>query len=89
MRRVYNAMKHGNWKSFKEECRKEGKHCGWTLERIREAHEKVAMDDIGRLGIAQEVLGKARTSCGGSSRQPTEWEVSLCCMFARIATVFR
>ena len=44
MRRVYNAMKHGNWESIREECRKEGKLCGWTFERTREAYEKVAMD---------------------------------------------
>ena len=48
------AMKHGNWESFKEECRKEGKLCEWTFERIREACEMVAMHDFGRLSIAQE-----------------------------------
>ena len=31
----------------------------WTFERTREAHEKVAMDDFGRLGIAQEILRKS------------------------------
>ena len=40
---------------FKEEYRKDGKFCEWTFERIREAYEKVAMDDIGRLGTAQEI----------------------------------
>ena len=54
MRRAYFAMKRGNWERFKEECRKEGKLCDWTFERNREAYEKVAMDDIGRLSIAQE-----------------------------------
>ena len=43
-------MKHGNWESFKEEYRKEGKLCERTFERIREASEKVTMDDVGRLG---------------------------------------
>ena len=55
MRRACIAMKHGNWESFEEECRKEGKLCQWTFERIPETYEKVAMDDIGRLGIAQEI----------------------------------
>ena len=87
MRRGYLAMKSGSWQSFKEEYRKEGKLCEWTFERIREACEKVAMDDIVRLGIAHEILRKTQTSCGGSSRQPTEWEESLCRTFARIATV--
>ena len=37
MRRACNAMKLGNWESFKKECRKEGQLCGcfggyWTLE---------------------------------------------------------
>ena len=59
MRRAYTRMKHGHWESFKEECRKEGKLCEWTFERIREAYEKVAMDDIGRLSIAQEIQRKS------------------------------
>ena len=57
MRRAYSAMKLGNWGSFKEECRKEG-NCEWTHERIQEAYDKVAMEDIGRLSIAQEILRK-------------------------------
>ena len=56
MRRAHLAMKPGNWESVKEEYRQEGEPCEWTFERIREACEKVAMDDIGRLGIAQEIL---------------------------------
>ena len=44
-----------NWECFKEECRKEGKLCEWTFERLREAYERVAMDDIGRLSVAQEI----------------------------------
>ena len=59
MRRAYSAMKHGKWESFEQECRKEGKLCEWTFERIREAYEKVAMDDIDRLSIAQEILRKS------------------------------
>ena len=58
MRRAYGAMKLGNWESFKEECRKEGMLCEWTFERNGEAFEKVAVDGIGRLGIAQEILRK-------------------------------
>ena len=54
MRRAYFAMKHGNWEDFKEEFWKEGKLCEWTSERICEACEKVAKDDIGRLGIMRK-----------------------------------
>ena len=32
MRRAYIATKHGNWWSYKEEYRKEGKLCEWTFE---------------------------------------------------------
>ena len=59
MRRAYSAMKLGNWESFKEERRKVGKLCEWTFKRLREACEKVAMDGIDRLGIAQEMLRKS------------------------------
>ena len=43
-------------RDFTEGYRKEGKSCEWTLERIREACEKVAKDEIGRLGIVQDIL---------------------------------
>ena len=59
MRRGYLAMKNGSWEEFKERYRKEGKSSEWTLERIREAYEKVAKDEIGRLGIVQEILRKS------------------------------
>ena len=39
---------------------------------IREAHEKVANDEIGRLGIVQQILRKSTASCGASSRQSME-----------------
>ena len=42
-----------------KEGRKEGKPFEWTLERIRETYEKVAMDDISRLGNAQDIQGKS------------------------------
>ena len=44
--------------AFEEECRKEGKLCEWTFQRLQEAYEKVAMDDIGLLNIAQEIKRK-------------------------------
>ena len=66
-------MRNGSWELFKEIYREEEKSSELTLERIREACEKVASDEIGRLGILQEIL--------------REWEVSPCRMFARIATV--
>ena len=58
------------------------------FERIREACEKVAMNDIGRLGIAQEILRKStdflRRIIAPVRRNGRE---SLCRTFARIATV--
>ena len=45
-------------RSLEKEGRKEGTLCGWTVERLREAYEKVAMDDIGRLSIAQDIFRK-------------------------------
>ena len=58
MRRAHIAMKHCKWESFKEEYRKEGKLCEWTFERFHEAYDKVAMEDIGRLSIAQDFSRK-------------------------------
>ena len=52
-------MENGVGEEFKERYRKEEKSSGWTLERTREAHKKVAKDEIGRLGIVQEILRKS------------------------------
>ena len=49
-------MRNGRWEEFKERYREEEKSSEWTLERIREAHEKVAKDELGRLGVVQEIL---------------------------------
>ena len=59
MRRAYNAQKSGNWEGFKEEFRKEGKLCEWTFQRLQEAYDKVALEDIDRLSIAKENLRKS------------------------------
>ena len=39
MRRAYNAKQLDNWESFKEEYRKEGQLCEWTIERLQEAYD--------------------------------------------------
>ena len=57
-RRAYSATKLGNCEIVKE-YRKEGKLCEWTSERIRKPYEKVAKDEIGRLGSVQEILRKS------------------------------
>ena len=46
-------MRNGSWEEFKDRYRKEEKSSEWTLERIREANEKVARDEIRRLEIAE------------------------------------
>ena len=58
-RRAYSAKKSGQWESFEEEYRKEGKLFECTFERLQEANDKVAMEDIGRLSIAQEIPRKS------------------------------
>ena len=59
LRLGYLAMKNGCWKDFVERYGKEGKSSEWTFERVREAYERVAKDEIGRLGIVQEILRKS------------------------------
>ena len=81
VRRGYLVMKNGSWEDFKERYRKEGK--------LGEAFEKVAKDEIGRLGIVQEMLRKSTdflrrivALVGGMGG------VTLSCVSAHIATVF-
>ena len=87
MRNAYNAKKLSNWDSFKEECRREGKLCEWTFERIREAHDKGAMEDIGRLSCAQDIFRKNTDFLRRIIAPVGGMEESLCRTFARLATV--
>ena len=43
-----------------------------SFERIREAHEKVAKDEIGRLGIVQEILKKS-TDFFAAGHRASRW----------------
>ena len=56
MRRACYAGKSGNWEGFKEEFRKKAKFSEWACARLKEAYEKVASEDVGRLSIAQDTL---------------------------------
>ena len=58
------AMRNGSWEEFKDRYRKEEKSSEWTLERIREANEKVARDEIRRL----EICGNPKKKHGTSRR---------------------
>ena len=48
---VHQMMRRGGWEEIKERYREEDKSSEWTLERIRDAYEKVAKDENGRLAI--------------------------------------
>ena len=62
MRKGCIALRDGSWEEFKEGCREKEKSSEWTLEKIREAYEKVAREDIGRWGIVQEISRKSTDS---------------------------
>ena len=69
MRRGYLAMKTGGWEELKDRYRKEGKSSEWTLERIREACEKVVMDETDFLRrVIAPVGGERRSIATGGVR---------------------
>ena len=49
-----------SWEEFRKGCKEEEKSSAWTLEQMREACEKVAKEEIGRLGTVQENLRKSK-----------------------------
>ena len=59
MRKSFFATRDGSWEEFRKGCSEKEKASEWTLEKIREAYEKVAREEIGRLGIVQEMLRKS------------------------------
>ena len=46
MRKGFIAIRDGSWEEFKERCREKEKSSELTLERIREAYEKVARYEV-------------------------------------------
>ena len=59
MRRGSFATRNASREELQERYRKEEKSSEWTLKRIREPYEKVTEDEIGRLGIVQDILRKS------------------------------
>ena len=62
MRHAYKAVKTGNWEGFKKEFQGKGKFSEWMYDRLKETFEKVALENIGWLSVAQDILRKALTS---------------------------
>ena len=58
MRKGNIAVRGSRWEEFKEECRAKEKSSEWASGTIGEACEKVAKEEVGRLGIVQEIFRK-------------------------------
>ena len=56
------AGKSGNCEGFKEEIWQKGKFSEWAYAGLKEAYDKVASEDVGRLSIAQDILRKSTDS---------------------------
>ena len=65
-------------KNLKASARSKEGPTGWAFERIREAFEKVAKDEAGRLNIVQGIMFKSTDFQGASLRQREDKEVSRC-----------
>ena len=59
IRKSHIATRDDSWEELRKGCLEKEKSPEWTLEKIREAYEKVAKERIGRLGIVQEILRKS------------------------------
>ena len=70
-----SRQRDGSWEEFRQGCREKEKSSEWTLEKIRETYEKVAKEEIGRLGIVQEILKKILTSVE-SVRGVRAWRIT-------------
>ena len=55
MRRAYYAKKAG-CESFTEAFRDKGEISEWAFAGVKEAYDKVASEDVGRLSIAQDIF---------------------------------
>ena len=59
MRRAYYAGRSGDWESYQEEFRKDGKLSVWASIEEGECHDEVEAEDDGRSSVAQDVLRKS------------------------------
>ena len=56
MRRAYHAGKSGDWEGYKVAHLDKGEISDWACSKVKESYDKVAMEDIGRLSVAQDIL---------------------------------
>ena len=59
MRHAYYAGKSGDWKGYKKAHWDKNGIGEWAFIEVKESYDKVAWEDIGRLGIAQDILRKS------------------------------
>ena len=85
MKYGYFALKGRDWEKYKSIFKVEKKATEWAFERIREAFEKVAKDEAGRLNIVQGIMLKS-TDFLRRIIAPVGGQGGVIC--AHIATVF-
>ena len=56
MPKSFIAMRDDRWEEFRNGCREKEKSPEWTLEKIREAYQKVAKEETGRFGLCAEKI---------------------------------
>ena len=56
MKQAFFALKGGDWEEYRSIYKIQATATEWASERIREALEKVAKDEAGRLSIVQRIM---------------------------------
>ena len=56
MRRAYHAGRSGKWEGYKEEFQQDGRLSACESIKVKECYEKVEIEEIGCLSIAQDIL---------------------------------
>ena len=56
MMKGFTALKGGNWEEYKNTFRNEVKASEWAFDRIKEAFEQVAQDEVEKVSIVQEIM---------------------------------
>ena len=59
MKQAFLALKGGDWDEYKSIFRIEVQATGWVFDRMKEAFEKVAKDEAGKLSTVQEIMTRS------------------------------
>ena len=56
MKKGFTALKNGTWEEYKETFKEKMKASEWAFDRMKEAFDLVAKDEVEKMSIVQQIM---------------------------------